>query len=176
MNTIASLTRTSPELAEEVVHDLSDLFRANLSDAQRLSTLGKELELAQGYVRIEQQRLGERLRVEWDLEELPDEAKMPALILQPLLENAVYHGIEPSAEPGTIQIVGRYRRHKVNLSIRNTLPPQESHDHRRGNRLAVENIRQRLQAIFDEEAGMVASEVEGDHQVRLFFPHPWKER
>jgi two-component system sensor histidine kinase AlgZ len=175
MNTIASLTRTKPELAEEVVHDLSDLFRANLSDAQNLSTLGKELELAQGYIRIEKQRLGERLRVEWDLEELPDEASMPALILQPLLENAVYHGVEPATGPGTIQITGRYRRHKVNLSIRNTLPDEGSSSHRESNRLAVDNIRQRLQALFDEEAGLTASEVDGDHQVRLYFPHPWKE-
>jgi two-component system sensor histidine kinase AlgZ len=175
MNTIASLTRTKPELAEEVVHDLSDLFRANLSDAQNLSTLGKELELAQGYIRIEQQRLGERLRVVWDLEELPQEARMPALILQPLLENAVYHGIEPAAEPGTIHITGRYRRLKINLSIRNTLPNDGSSSHRESNRLAVDNIRQRLQAIFDEDAGLTASEVDGDHQVRLYFPHPWIE-
>ncbi len=175
MNTIASLTRTRPEMAEEVVHDLSDLFRASLSDAKHLSTLGKELELARVYIRIEEQRLGDRLQVVWDLEELPEEAQMPALILQPLLENAVYHGIEPATEPGIINITGRYRRHKVNLSIRNTLPAQQSSSHRRGNRLAVENIRQRLQAIFDEEAGLVAGEVEGDHQVRLYFPHPWIE-
>jgi two-component system sensor histidine kinase AlgZ len=154
---------------------LSDLFRANLSDAQKLSTLGKELELAQGYIRIEKQRLGERLHVVWDLEELPEEAQMPALILQPLLENAVYHGVEPAAGPGTIHISGRYRRLKVNLSIRNTLPDDGSSSHRESNRLAVDNIRQRLQAIFDQDAGLIASEVDGDHQVRLYFPHPWIE-
>jgi two-component system sensor histidine kinase AlgZ len=175
MNTIASLTRSKPELAEEVVHDLSDLFRANLSDAQNLSTLGKELELAQGYIRIEKQRLGERLSVQWDLQELPEDARMPALVLQPLLENAVYHGVEPTAAPGTIHITGRYRRHKVNLSIRNTLPDEGISSHRESNRLAVDNIRQRMQAIFDQEAGLTASEVDGDHQVRLYFPHPWKE-
>ncbi len=93
MNTIASLTRSDPKLAEEVVHDLSDLFRASLSDARDQNTLGDELELARGYLRIEHQRLGERLRVEWDLEGLPESAILPALILQPLLENAVYHAL-----------------------------------------------------------------------------------
>ena len=176
MNTIASLTRTHPEMAEEVVHDLADLFRATLSDANRLSTLERELELARGYLRIEEQRLGERLRVKWDLEEVPLEAIMPALILQPLLENAVYHGIEPAETPGVIQVVGRYRRHRVNFSIRNTFPPKQTAGVRReGNRLALENIRQRLEALFAEEGGLVVSEVDGEHQVRVFFPHPWRE-
>jgi len=175
MNTIASLTRSRPELAEEVVHDLADLFRSSLSDAQHLSTLGKELELARGYLRIESQRLGERLQVEWDLEELPLAAKMPALILQPLLENAVYHGIEPASAPGKIHIAGRYRRQRVNISIRNTLPSTLGKGHRKGNRLALENIRQRLQGCFQEFGGLTLNEVDGEHQVRLFFPHPWNE-
>ena len=174
MNTIASLTRSQPEIAEEAVQDLADLFRASLSTADRLSTLGDELELARGYLRIEGQRLGERLRVQWDLEELPEEAVMPHLMLQPLLENAVYHGIEPSPNGGTILITGRYRRRKVNLSIRNTQPPVGSSGHSKGNRMALDNIRQRLEGAFEGEARLAMSEVEGDYQVRLVFPHPWK--
>lgn len=175
MNTIASLIRSKPEMAEETVFDLSDLFRATLSDASNLSTLGKELELAQGYLRIEVQRLGDRLEVEWDLEELPMEAEMPALILQPLLENAVYHGIEPSSITGKIQIVGRYRRQQVNISIRNSKPPRSDRTHASGNRMALDNIRQRLQGFYQDRAGLTHSEVEGDYQVRLFFPYPWSE-
>ncbi len=175
MNTIASLIRSRPEVAEETIHDLSDLFRASLSDARNLSTLGDELELARGYLRIEVQRLGERLQVTWDLDELPLEAKMPALMLQPLLENAVYHGIEPAPEGGTIEIVGRYRRHRVNISIRNSQPPETSEGRSSGNQMAVENIRQRLQGCYQEQAGLTQSEVDGDYQVRLFFPHPWIE-
>jgi len=175
MNTIASLVRGKPEIAEETIHDLSDLFRASLSDAKNLTTLEQELELARGYLRIEAQRLGVRLEVKWDLEELPMDAKMPALILQPLLENAVYHGIEPSSDVGTIEIVGRYRRHKVNISIRNSRPPISDEKHTSGNRMALDNIKQRLQGLYDEQAGLTHSEVEGDYQVRLFFPHPWTE-
>jgi len=119
MNTIAQLTRSDPPLAERVVEDLADLFRASLSDARCLSTLGEELELARGYLRIEAQRLGERLRVEWALDELPPELvgqmQIPALLLQPLLENAIYHGIEPNSEPGLVRISGH--RHGEGIEL-----------------------------------------------------------
>ncbi|MCW8881949.1 MAG: histidine kinase [Sedimenticola sp.] len=174
MNTIASLTRSNPALAEEVVYDLSDLFRASLSSAQRMSTLEEELELCRGYLRIEGQRLGKRLQVTWDLADLPEEAELPALILQPLLENAIYHGIEPSTEPGQIQITGRYRRKRVNISIRNTLPSDGAKGRRSGNHMALDNIRERLRGFFAEEASLSVSQVDGEHQVRVVFPHPWK--
>jgi len=174
MNTIASLTRTRPEIAEEAIHDLADLFRASLSSAENRSTLGDELELARGYLRIEKQRLGERLQIEWDLDELPENATMPQLILQPLLENAVYHGIEPSPNGGKIQIAGRYRRSKINLSIRNSLPPEDSPRHNSGNHMAMDNIRQRLEGLFSGEGHLTISEIEGDYQTRIVFPHPWK--
>ena len=174
MNTIASLTRSRPEIAEEAIHDLADLFRASLSSAKTKSTLGDELELARGYLRIEKQRLGERLQIEWDLDELPENATIPQLILQPLLENAVYHGIEPSPDGGKIQITGRYRRKQINLGIRNTLPPEGSTRHNDGNHMAMENIRQRLEGLFSGEAHLTMSEIEGDYQIRIVFPHPWK--
>lgn len=174
MNTIASLTRSDPALAERVVEDLADLFRVSLGEAMRPSSLGAELELARQYLGIEQVRLGDRLRVVWELEELPEEAMMPPLILQPLLENAVYHGIEPAAEGGSIIITGRYRRRRINLSIRNSLPPAGETSHRQGNRLALENIRARLVGTFDMEASLIESHVDGEHQVRLVLPHPWQ--
>lgn len=170
MNTIASLTRLDPKLAEQVVEDLSDLFRATLSDAQTLSTLGREIELAQGYLRIEQQRLGDRLQIVWDLPDLPHEAKMPALLLQPLLENAVYHGIETATGGGEIQISGRFRDDVLTLAVRNTLPADAAASQRSGNRMAQENVRQRLDAAFGERAGMVVGRVDDCYQVRLHFP------
>lgn len=174
MNTIANLTRSDPELAEEVVQDLSDLFRASLGDSRRLSTLQDELELCRGYLRIEQQRLGDRLQVTWELQELPGQASLPALVLQPLLENAVYHGIEPSASGGRITISGVYRRNRVNLGIRNTRPEGGNASHRQGNRMALENIRQRLLGCFGDEATLRSGEVDGEYQVRLVFPYPWR--
>lgn len=170
MNTIASLTRVDPDLAEQVVQDLSDLFRATLSDANHPSTLGRELELAHGYLRIEAQRLGGRLEVAWDIEELPEDTPMPALLLQPLLENAVYHGVEPAPDGGLITVSGRFRDGRVNLSVRNTLPGDDSGMRRPGNQMAQDNVRQRLDANYGERAGMVVGRVDDCYQVRLHFP------
>lgn len=113
MNTIAALTRSDPARAEEAIEDLSDLFRATLERAggegRERITLKEELEVARIYQRIEQLRLGERLRVEWDVARLPMRALVPALTVQPLLENAIYHGIEPLPDGGTIRVSGRAR-------------------------------------------------------------------
>jgi two-component system sensor histidine kinase AlgZ len=174
MNTIASLTRTNAELAEEVVEDLAELFRVSLGDVKRQSNLGRELQLARQYLNIEHHRLGARLRVAWDLQGLPEQAVLPPLLLQPLLENAVYHGIEPSQTGGTIQIIGRYRQGRVNLSIRNSMPADQQHTSRRGNRLALENIRQRLASLYDGQASLTESRVDEAHQMRLVIPHPWR--
>ena len=176
MNTIAHLTRSDPVLAERVVEDLSDLFRASLADSRRPTTLGDELDLVRGYLRIESQRLGERLLAEWDLESLPMEAVLPGLTLQPLVENAVYHGIERSANPGTILISGRYRRGRVNIGIRNSHAPDDLPSHREGNRMALENIRLRLQGYFEGQALLTVGEVDGEYQVRLVFPYPWSKK
>lgn len=170
MNTIANLTRADPARAEAVVEDLSELFRASLADPASLSTLGEELELAEGYLRIEAQRLGERLAVQWDLQDLPAGAPVPKLLLQPLLENAVYHGIERAVEGGSITISGRYRRGVVNLAIRNTLPAEQG-EPRSGHRIAQSNVRDRLTALYGDAAGMVVGRVEDDYQVRLHFPY-----
>ena len=173
MNSIASLTRTDPGKAEELVENLADLFRASLGSVERTSSLAEELELARQYLSIEGLRLADRLRVTWDLEGLPEHALLPPLTLQPLLENAVYHGIEPAAGGGAIIITGRYRKHRLNLSIRNSLPQHAQPTHREGNRLALENIRQRLSGLYDDAASLTESRVDGDYQVRIVIPYPW---
>ncbi|HOP15300.1 MAG: histidine kinase [Gammaproteobacteria bacterium] len=170
MNTIASLTRVDADLAEQVVQDLSDLFRATLSDVATVSTLQREFELARGYLRIETQRLGDRLRVNWDVDDLPGDTRLPGLLLQPLLENAVYHGIEPATAGGEITVSGRCRDGVVSLAVRNTLPDPPQPPHRRGNRMAQDNVRERLDAAFGDAAGMVVGQVDGCYQVRLHFP------
>jgi two-component system sensor histidine kinase AlgZ len=173
MNTVASLTRSDPRRAEAVVEDLADLFRAALSDGRGGSTLGQELELVRRYLEVEQQRLGERLRLDWDLEELPEEAPLPLLVLQPLVENAVYHGVEPSPGPAVIRIAGRYRNNRVNVSVRNSLPPEsQGAHHREGNRMALDNVRQRLEAMYPERTSLTLGRVEEEFQVRLVFPYP----
>jgi len=176
LNTIASLIPTQPRLAEELLQDLSDLFRAALAEGGARATLGEELELARRYLAIERQRLGERLRVVWDLEELPADAPLPPLVLQPLLENAVHHGIAPAREPGQIRVTGRYRRGTVNLSVRNSLPPEPERRPSGGQGIALDNVRQRLAALYPAAGQVIESRVDGDYQVRLVFPYPWRER
>ncbi len=173
MNTVASLTRSDPAKAEAVVQDLADLFRASLSDPEGGSELGREMELVRRYLDVEQIRLGERLRVEWDLEELPERAPLPLLMLQPLVENAVYHGVEPALGQGVVRIAGRYRENRVNLSVRNTLPPDhQGGSHRSGNRMALDSVRQRLEAMYPGRCSLTLGRVDEEFQVRLVFPYP----
>src|SRR5690606_34599240 len=107
----------APAKAEAAVEDLADLFRASLARSGQLVPLSEELALARGYLRMEALRLGERLAVCWDTEALPVDALLPPLTLQPLLENAIYYGIEPRVEPGLVDIHGRREGDMLYLSI-----------------------------------------------------------
>lgn len=168
MNTIAALTRSNPARAEQAVHDLADLFRATLSDKYDTITLAEELEVARTYQRMEQLRLGERLQVEWKTDALPAQALVPHLMIQPLLENAIYHGIEPRAEGGTVTITGEVSGDLITLVVRNPLDP--SPGMREGNRLALANIRERLSLMYGERALMKSGRFDAEYIVTLRFP------
>ncbi len=148
MNTIASLTRKEPKLAEESIENLAALFRASLQKTEHLSTLEKEFELCRQYLSIEQHRLGSRLQCDWQVSELPLSTPIPALTLQPIIENAIYHGIEPLANGGTITIHGTQQNDLIEISISNPLPQEPSENHHDGNQLAQDNVRQRLNAYY----------------------------
>jgi two-component system sensor histidine kinase AlgZ len=169
MNTIASLTRTDPARAESAVQDLADLFRANLSEKRNTITLAEELEVAQIYQRIEQIRLGERLKVVWNISQLPMRALVPGLLLQPLLENAIYHGVEPRPDGGTVTVTGELGNGQVTVVVRNPIP--DRHVERDGNRLAMSNIRERLSLMYGERALVKAGRFDSEYIVTLRFPH-----
>jgi two-component system sensor histidine kinase AlgZ len=171
MNTIAALTRSSPAHAEQAVEDLADLFRASLSDANARITLRDEIEIARTHQRIEQLRLGERLVVHWDIDSLPLQAQVPSLIVQPLLENAVYHGIEMLPKGGTVSIVGRREAGALRIEIRNPIPAQADYGDREGNRMALENIRQRLELAWPGRTRVETEQTEGEFCARLIFPY-----
>jgi len=171
LNTIASLTRSRPALAEELIEDLADLFRINLSDAANLTTLGEELALTRRYLKIEQFRLGERLQLHWELKSLPEDASMPALLIQPLLENAIYHGIEPLAEGGTIHIHGQRQHELIIMTISNPVTPQRPHSRRSSNHMALENIRERLAIHYGASGSLAVCTGGGLFRVRLSFPY-----
>ena len=170
MNTIASLTRSNPAAAEQAVEDLADLFRASLSDTCQRITLADELEIAQVYQRMEQQRLGDRLRVNWALDPLPTDAMMPSLTIQPLLENAIYHGIERLADAGVVDTSGRREQNMLYITITNPTPSAGGPE-RTGNQMALENIRERLALAFGAEAGLTIEEPAGQFRVTLAFPY-----
>ncbi len=170
LNTVISLIPEEPERAQQVLHDLADLFRASMRAEGRQVTLEEELGLTRQYLEVEQLRLGKRMRVQWDLQTLPMQVRVPQLLLQPLVENAVYHGIQPSATGGEIRIFGNFREGRLNLSVCNTLPTGEVKRHSKGNRMALDNIRQRLHALYGESAGLRTGLVDECYQVRIWLP------
>jgi two-component system sensor histidine kinase AlgZ len=170
MNTIASLIAVRPETAEEVVEDLADLFRSALGQ-QRDSDLATELELVQRYFRIEQLRLGDRLRLSWGVDALPGDARVPPLILQPLVENAVYHGIQPLPEGGTVTITGGREDKRVWIEVGNPVPPGNRPANGTGNRMAQDNIAQRLRYYYGGRGKFEAEQKDNHYRVRLTFPY-----
>lgn len=170
MNTIAALIRSRPDLAERTVEDLAELFRASLSDGRNDVTLGEEMLMARQYQRIEELRLGERLRVEWHTEELPADARVPRLLLQPLLENAIYHGIETQDAGGTVTVRGRRRQDQVSIEISNPLPPAGA-PRRHGHQMALDNVRERLTLAWPGRADLETHADAGGFRVALHFPY-----
>jgi len=169
MNTIAALTRSNPARAEEAVQDLADLFRANLSEKRNQIPLSDEIEVARTYQRMEQLRLGDRLRVEWKVDSLPRDALVPGLTLQPLLENAIYHGIEPRAAGGTVTVTGEFKQGMITVVVRNPVPPANL-TVREGNRLALANIKERMDLMYGERSTVKAGRFDEEYIVTLRFP------
>ena len=136
--------------------------------------LKEELEIARTHERIERLRLGDRFRVVWDVDELPQRASVPSLIVQPLLENAVYHGIEMLPEGGTVTITGKLTQgphREIEIEVRNPIPVQSGYSDREGNRMALENIRQRLELAWPRRARVDIRQEGAEFSARLVFPY-----
>lgn len=169
MNTIASLTRSEPAAAERAIEDLADLFRASMAEARTLATIEEEFDLVRGYLNIEALRLGERLRLEWDVESAPPQTKVPLLTLQPLVENAIYHGIEPRAEGGVITIAAERFADRLSITVSNPVA-DDAMAHQRGNRLAQDNVRERLLAQFGHRSGLEFVRGDGCYRAVVTIP------
>jgi len=170
LNTVLGLIRAEPKRAERVLENLAELYRALLSETGTLVPLGRELDLARGYAEIEAMRLGPRLIVNWQCQGAPLDALVPPLILQPLLENAVYHGIEPSESGGVVNVTVFLKGEQLSLVVRN---PCQLQAQRRttGNQMALTNIRERLALHFDAEAEMSAYEAGDEFVVQIRMPY-----
>ncbi len=169
INAVLSLIRREPKQAEEALEDLAELFRVLMRDNRQLAPLLDEVTLCKQYLGLEKLRLGERLCIEWHIDKMPEDALVPPLVLQPLLENAVYHGIEPSSVPGVIAINIFLRRGEVHAILRN--PYQAGSRHKSGNRMALANIRERLALHFDAEAGLESKVNRESYEVHIRMPY-----
>lgn len=172
LNSVLSLVRSDPPRAEAALENLAELYRALMADNRQLSTLDRELALARAYLDLEGLRLGERLAIDWRIDNGPRDTLMPSLVLQPLLENAVCHGIEPRPEGGRIGVDIFARDAQLNIVVRNPFRPEAAANHpgRRGNRMALSNIRERLALHFDAEARLSAHRVSDEFVVQMVIP------
>lgn len=174
LNSIASLIAEDAARAEEAILDLSEIFRATLQTEKLKIPLSQELFLCERYLGIEQLRLGPRLRIEWNIDEACKQAEIPPLTLQPLVENAVYHGIQTRPEGGTLAITAELKGKYCYLIIRNPClgdaEPRPRSEVGTGNRIAIDNIRHRLNALFGDQAVLKNSLHEGNYVVTVRFP------
>jgi two-component system sensor histidine kinase AlgZ len=169
LNAVLSLVRRDPGRAERALEDLADLFRVLMQDSRAFVRLADEIALLQRYAAIEELRLGERLVIAWELEAAPADALLPPMVLQPLLENAVYHGVEPGTGEGRVVVHIERRGARVLARIEN--PYFEEHARRAGNHMAQENIRERLQLFFDAEARLTTRIAGGRYLVEVEMPY-----
>ena len=168
INAVLSLIRAEPKRAERMLEDMSDLFRVLMADNRKLVPLVDEIALCRKYLAIEQIRLGDRLLIHWNVDAMPSDAMVPPLILQPLVENAVYHGIEPHEGAGALAIDIERKGKQFVIHLSN--PYESGSSHISGNRMAIANIRERLQLHFDAEASLKAEVVKDRYVVTIVMP------
>ncbi len=169
INAVLGIVRAHPKRAEAALEDMADLFRMAMAHNGDLVAARQEMQLARQYLALEQLRMGERLKVNWHTQDLPDDALLPPLMLQPLLENAVYHGIEPLAEGGAIDIKLYRSGNEIHLEIYN--PRHAQGAHHAGNEMALTNIRERLALQFDVEAHYTVETGNDFYRVHIMLPY-----
>ena len=169
LNIIASLTRNEPVRAENAIEDMADLFRMMLSEDEQLVPVKKEVDVAKKYLALETLRLDQRLHVEWDVGTFPRKAAMPVLTLQPLLENAVRHGIEALPAGGTIGVKLWEEDGKIHIRVDNPYPVKSKARADAPSR-SLDNIRQRLQSHYGDAARLEASGENGHFSVTAVVP------
>ncbi len=169
INAVLSIVRADPKRAETALEDMADLFRMAMAENQEMVALSSEIALSRQYLALEKLRLGERLVEHWQIDDGVKEAMIPPLILQPLLENAIYHGLEPLSEGGVIAIKLRRIGSELHLDVRNPCRSHSGVHH--GNKMALENIRERLALKFDVEAKYTVESGSDFYHVHIQLPY-----
>ncbi|HEY5762232.1 MAG TPA: histidine kinase [Rhodocyclaceae bacterium] len=186
LNAVLSLIRSDPRRAEAALESVADLFRVLMRDPRKLVPLSEEIALSRQYLDLERLRLGEdRLRVNWEVNAVPEDALVPPLMLQPLLENAVYHGIEPADDGGELHIAFAHGNDGIVIELDNPISidrhpdrggkpaptPERRRAARGGNHMALANIRERLDLHFDLDARLETRSENGRYHVRIVLPY-----
>lgn len=174
LNAVLSLIRADPRRAETALEELAELFRVLMRDPRNLLPLADEIALCRQYLNLEKLRLGERLHVKWNLVDVPQKMRVPPLMLQPLLENAVYHGIEPMSEGGTIRLRVMRRGNELHIDLSNPCTSEQNRNGG-GNQMALANIRERLALYYDLEARLetrLQASHNGRHEFRVHICLP----
>lgn len=164
-----SLIRSDPRRAETALEDLAELFRVLMADNRQLVPLQGEIDLCSQYLALETLRLGERLQILWNIDPAATAALLPPLLLQPLVENAVYHGIEPSGQGGNIVINVDRIGNQVHIRLSN--PYLRPSQHQSGNKMALDNVRERLALHFDAEGQLKIRVADQQYQVHIVIPY-----
>jgi two-component system sensor histidine kinase AlgZ len=168
LNSIAALIREDPARAESMTLRLSSLFRYTLTAPKRgLVTLDEELAIVEGYLAIEQERFGERLTWTIDVDPAVRRWGLPALTLQPLVENAIKHGVAPVLGDGSVRVRGWAEGHMVHIAVTDTGSGQSLEQ---GTGEGIDNVRRRLRATFGSSAGLRLSTASGATEVLVMFP------
>jgi len=168
LNAVLSLIRSQPKQAETALEDMADLFRVLMADNRDLVPLAQEISLCRQYLALEKLRLDERLNILWQIDDVPPDTLVPPLVLQPLLENAVYHGIEPLGKGGTVTIQIYTQQNQIHLVLKNPCSTKTNHQ---GNKMALNNIKERLTLHFDLEASLKSRQANGEYEVHIVLPY-----
>jgi two-component system sensor histidine kinase AlgZ len=169
LNTIASLVPVDPVNAESAIEDLADIFRGSMRRADQPISLAEELTLARLYLDMEKRRLGDRLQIDWRVSDLPANASILPLMLQPLLENAVGHGVQPNPSGGKVSVYGRSEGEQVVITISNPVAPAGHMS--TGHGIAMQNIRDRLLLAHGSLASLVTYNNDEQFYVVMSFPY-----
>ena len=171
INAVLGILRAKPKQAETALEDMADLFRVAMADEKDLVPLRREVQLCKQYLALEQLRMGERLCINWQIQDMPEDALIPALLLQPLLENAVYHGIEPLVDGGCVDVLLRLQGGAFKIIVRNPCPRHGDARPHAGNKIALQNIRERLALLFDAEASYHIISGDDFYRVEISLPY-----